>query len=542
MSAVVRISGTRKGTPVRGSGFVVGLDRDKATVVTASHVIEGAQQLEVTFAVDPTESFPAGVVLGMDAANPHGLAVFQVRGSLPPGVTALSFEVENQPRIGESLFLLGFLEMAPAPRATQRVLSSRSGTLLLVDQRIGESFSGGPVLQRGRVVGVVTETDEQTTYAVTAVVVRVALEGWGVKFGGQSSPPMTSTATQTKPVAPAPEKCVPGKERIEASIVFVRICPGTFTMGSAEKDPKAFSNEKPAHQVTLSEFWIGKTEITNEQYRGFRSDHQGEARVPATGVSWNDAKAACEHFGSRLPTEAEWEYAARAGSQTAWSFGDDEKRLSEYAWYDEREGIPHTVGTKKPNAWGLHDVHGNAWEWVADWHGTYSAATKFDPAGPTTGMYRVLRGGSIINVLTALRSAARIEANPAKRNSLVGFRCARGPGRTAQTKLPWPEVTVYFSSGSARLSNIAKAKLDEVALWMLQDATLHAQVIGHEAASSSPGAAQRISEQRAEAVKNYLFTRHHIDLSRITTEGRGAADPSGYASADHVVTILALAQ
>ncbi|HYO15460.1 MAG TPA: SUMF1/EgtB/PvdO family nonheme iron enzyme [Thermoanaerobaculia bacterium] len=429
VSAVVRISGTRGDTPVRGSGFVVGLDRDKATIVTAAHVVEGVQQLEVTFAADLTESFPAAGVLGMDAGSPNGLAAFQVRGALPAGVTTLSFEVESRPDLGEALFLLGFPEMAPAPRTTQRVLSARSGTLLLIDQGIGEGFSGGPVLQGGKVVGVVTDTDGQTTYAINAVVARESLEGWGGKIGGQSSTP--STATQAKPAPQVVEKCVPGEELTEGGIVFVHICPGTFTMGSAENDLQAFEDEKPAHEVKLSEFWIGKTEITNEQYRRFRSNHQGEARLPATKVNWTDAKAACEFFGGRLPTEAEWEYAARAGSKTSWSFGDDEKRLGEYAWYVDNSGdTPHPVGTKKANAWGLHDMHGNVWEWVADWFGAYSAAAQSDPAGPTTGETYVLRGGSFFYGAGGLRSASRFKYQPEHRRWFirgVGFRCARSP-------------------------------------------------------------------------------------------------------------------
>jgi formylglycine-generating enzyme required for sulfatase activity len=458
VSAVVRIAGMRGGTPVRGSGFVVGLDRDRATIITAAHVIEGVQHPEVTFGVDPTESLPADVVLGMDAGNPNGLAVFQVRGALPAGVTTLSFELRSRPRLGEALFLLGFPQMELEPRATQRVLSARRGTLLLVDQQIGEGFSGGPVIQGGKVVGVVTDMDGQTTYAVNAVVAHEALEGWGVKLGGQSgSTRGPSTAIRTKPAAPALEglgvggqsstavprtaapptlspaalnACVPGEERTEAGIVFVRICGGTFTMGSADDNgPLVDKDEKPAHQVSVSEFWIARTVTTNEQYRRFRPDHKGAAKLPVTNVSWTEAKAACERFGGRLPTEAEWEYAARAGSHATWPFGDDEKRVGEYAWYNgNSEGRPHPVDTKKPNAWGLYDMYGSVWQWVADWYGPYTVA-QTDPTGPPTGKERVLRGSYFNDYWPNQRPAFRGRREPSYRYWYIGFRCAQGPSR-----------------------------------------------------------------------------------------------------------------
>jgi hypothetical protein len=416
----------RGGTPVRGSGFVVGLGLDRATIVTASHVIEGMQQLEVIFAVASTERFTADAILGIETDNPNGLAALQVRGALPAGIIALSFEVASRPHLGEELFLLGFPQMELTPRAIRRVLSARSGTLLLIDQEIGEGFSGGPVLQGGKVVGVVTDTDGQTTYAVNSVVAREALEGWGVKLAAQSFTPMTSTDSQIKPAPPALKMCVPGEERSFASIVFVRICSGTFTMGSAENDSRADGDEKPAHQVTLSEFWIGKTEITNEQYRRFRPRHTGDAKLPAIGVSWDDAKAACKHFGGYLPTEAQWEHAARAGSQTPWSFGADEKMLGEYAWYLENSGFaPHPVGTKKPNAWGLHDMHGNAQEWVTDRYGlSYPSGPQTDPTGPKIGEERVLRGGSFAISPGNLRSAKRTKSEPGFQGWVIGFRCA----------------------------------------------------------------------------------------------------------------------
>jgi Sulfatase-modifying factor enzyme 1 len=405
LSALVRISGTRGDTPVRGSGFVIALDCDKATIVTASHVIERVQQIEVTFAADLARSFPAGAVLGIDAGNPRGLAAFQVRGA-PAGVTSLRFDVESWPRLGEALFLLGFPQMELAPRTTQRALSGRREPLLLIDQGIGEGFSGGPVLLGGKVIAVVTETDEQTTYAVDAPAAHKALEGWGVKL-----------------------ECIPGEERTEDVIVFVRICPGTFTMGSAESTE---DDEKPAHQVTLSEFWIGKTETTNKQYRSFHPTQQGDDDLPVANASWFDAQEACKHFGGRLPTEAEWEYAARAGAQTAWSFGDDETLLREHAWYSAgSDETLHPVGTKKPNAWGLYDMYGNVWEWVADWFSPYPADPQSNPNGPATGEARVLRGGAFNHPSTSLRSAFRGKGSTGTEvhGGVIGFRCARSPRR-----------------------------------------------------------------------------------------------------------------
>ncbi len=417
LSAVVRISGTREGATVRGSGFVVALEPGKATIVTAAHVIAGVPQIEVTFAADRSTSYPAGAVLGMDAA----LAGFLVRGELPAGLTALSFETDLRPSQGDDLFLVGFPQMDLAPRTPRRMLAGRRGTMLLIDQEIGEGFSGGPVLQRGKVVGVVTDTDAQTTYAVNAVVAREALDGWGIRLG---SPPAAGTAPPPSAV------CVSGEKREIDGIPYVLICPGTFTMGSAENDPRAEAHEKPEHRVTLTrEYWLGQTEVTNAQYRRFDQRHQIENDLPLTNVSWEQADAACRLLGGRLPTEAEWEYAARAGSQTAWSFGDDETKLAEFAWFQERVGgPPHPVAGKKPNLWGLHDMHGNAPEWVEDRYGPYTADAQTDPTGPNTGEIRVLRGGAYSHPAGSLRSAYRYPIEPAQfRLSHFGFRCVIDP-------------------------------------------------------------------------------------------------------------------
>ncbi len=184
--------------------------------------------------------------------------------------------------------------------------------------------------------------------------------------------------------------------------------------------------------MTLSELWLGKHEVTNAQYRRWHPDHdqdnEGEAELPVTRVTWHDAKAFCDHFGFELPTEAQWEYAARAGSGAAYSFGDDASVLGRYGWYGENSGDQaHPVGTREANAWGVHDMHGNVWEWVADVYGPYSAEPQTDPTGPpeTPGASRVLRGGAFADEPGLLRSACRIWAAPVASFPAFGFRCVR---------------------------------------------------------------------------------------------------------------------
>lgn len=128
----------------------------------------------------------------------------------------------------------------------------------------------------------------------------------------------------------------------------------------------------------------------------------------------------------RLPTEAEWEYAARAGSTTAYSFGDSAGQLERYAWYDDNAGgKTHPMGQLQPNAWGLYDIHGNVWEWVEDWKGSYPSGTVTDPAGPSSGSGRVNRGGSWRGTARICRSAYRISVLPSSRDDNLGFRLLR---------------------------------------------------------------------------------------------------------------------
>ena len=160
---------------------------------------------------------------------------------------------------------------------------------------------------------------------------------------------------------------------------FMLIPAGTFMMGSE----KGYADEKPQHRVTISRpFYLGKYEVTQAQWEAVMGNNPSRfdgRNNPVEQVSWEDVRVFIArlnahegHTRYRLPTEAEWEYAARAGSTSAYSFGDDAARLGQYAWYGDNSGkTTHPVGQKLPNAWGLHDMHGNVWEWVQGWYGDY---------------------------------------------------------------------------------------------------------------------------------------------------------------------------
>jgi formylglycine-generating enzyme required for sulfatase activity len=216
---------------------------------------------------------------------------------------------------------------------------------------------------------------------------------------------------------------------------FVLIQPGEFDMGSPANETGRYDDEGPVHLVTISEsFYLGKYEVTQKQWHEVMGDNPSYFKgddLPVESVSWDDVhkfiKKLNEKEGTnkyRLPTEAEWEYAARAGTTTRYSFGDDDSKLGEYAWYSENSGDKiHPVGEKVANPWGLYDVHGNVWEWVQDiWHDTYNGAPADGSAwedGFST--YRVSRGGSWFDSAMDCRSAFRGSYGPGNRTHRLGL-------------------------------------------------------------------------------------------------------------------------
>ncbi|NWF84547.1 MAG: SUMF1/EgtB/PvdO family nonheme iron enzyme [Bryobacteraceae bacterium] len=208
-------------------------------------------------------------------------------------------------------------------------------------------------------------------------------------------------------------------------LTYVWIPPGSFTMGFSAGDSGCDSDEKPAHRVTLSKgYWMGQTEVTQAAWTkvlgGNPSRFKG-ADLPVESVDWNQAQKYCKETGGRLPTEAEWEYAARAGSRGA-SYGE----LNDIAWYDSNsDSKTHAVKGKQPNGWGLYDMLGNVWEWVQDWHGSYSNSETTDPTGPSSGSMKGRRGGSWVIDSGYLRVSGRSNDPPGNRFDGIGFRCVR---------------------------------------------------------------------------------------------------------------------
>jgi formylglycine-generating enzyme required for sulfatase activity len=266
------------------------------------------------------------------------------------------------------------------------------------------------------------------------------------------------------------DKDLPGSandDKVGIEMVFVK--GGTFTMGcTAEQGSDCESNEKPAHGVTVSDFYIGKYEVTQEQWVRVMGSSNNPSKfkggkLPVEMVSWNDVQKFILRLNTltgkkyRLPTEAEWEYAARGGQSgkgykysgsnnagnVAWYYvnsGDKVLRDGLFEEFVNKDNIggynnvltsnknrTHPVGTKLPNELGIYDMSGNVYEWVSDWYGEYNSPAQTNPKGPSTGSYRVLRGGSWFSDAWICRVSFRIYFNPGISGSILGFRLVLSP-------------------------------------------------------------------------------------------------------------------
>ena len=248
---------------------------------------------------------------------------------------------------------------------------------------------------------------------------------------------------------------------VKLELVYIK--PGTFTMGSPKDNQvigvikKLFDlvdrfDDETQHQVTLTQgYWLGKYEITQTQYEAVMNTNPSGfkgANLPVEKVSWDDAMTFCKKlteiekaaghlpagYEYTLPTEAQWEYACRAGTTTALNSGKNLSNtkqcpeMDQVGWYGYNSNdTTHPVGQKQPNAWGLYDMHGNVWEWCLDWYEDYPTTSVTDPVGPSTGSYRVMRGGSWYDCANGCRSANRGSNNPSGGSFIYGFRVALAP-------------------------------------------------------------------------------------------------------------------
>ena len=209
---------------------------------------------------------------------------------------------------------------------------------------------------------------------------------------------------------------------------------GTFRMGATSEQGSEISDEKPVHSVTLSGYYIGKTEVTQalwEAVMGINPSRFKGDYLPVENVSWDDCQEFIRKLNSmtgqnfRLPTEAEWEFACRGGNNSRGYKYSGSNYIDNVAWYDGNSGDKtHPVATKSPNELGIYDMSGNVWEWCADWYGDYSSGRQTNPKGPYGGSGRVNRGGSWYNFARNCRSSIRIDDYPTYRDDLLGLRLA----------------------------------------------------------------------------------------------------------------------
>ena len=235
-----------------------------------------------------------------------------------------------------------------------------------------------------------------------------------------------------KPSAAQTRKAI--LNRLVANMVYVE--GGTFTMGATpEQGSDAFGNEKPAHQVTLKGFYICKYEVTQAEWKAVMGENPSKFKgdnLPVVSVSWFD----CQEFirklneltgkNFRLPTEAEWEYAARGGRRSYGAKYAGDNDIDNVAWYDRNSNnTTHPVGTKRANELGLYDMTGNVWEWCQDWYGSYSSSAQTNPIGPSTGSCRVNRGGGWGGTARGCRVSYRNNGPPSLTYNVVGLRLAQ---------------------------------------------------------------------------------------------------------------------
>ena len=265
------------------------------------------------------------------------------------------------------------------------------------------------------------------------------------QMGMSSNPADVSTTVSTVSVSPVQVPAVPSNTISDDAITIpvkdgiciemVKVEGGTFMMGATSEMKNPNSNEKPVHQVTLTnDYYMGKYEVTQALWQAVMGSNPSEYKgdnLPVETVSWNDCQKFISKLNSltgrmfRLPTEAEWEYAARGGKESRGYQYSGSSNISDVAWYDGNSGSKtHPVGTKQANELGIYDMSGNVWEWCSDWYSSYSSSSQTNPTGSDSGSARVSRGGGWFNDASYCRLSVRFYYTPDFRLDILGLRLA----------------------------------------------------------------------------------------------------------------------
>lgn len=447
-SGIVKLVATVDGRQKTGTGFVVRHAPGSTLIVTAAHVVEGDKFPQVEFYTLRNILIKAEV-LEMEGGDPRGIALLRIRDEVqvPQGVTVLPFASLDEVQDGEDLITIGFPREGGLWAVLKANLASRHGRDLRLSGTFDEGSSGAPILKDGKIAGLMTSMD-RFGHAIPAEIVAMTLRGWGVAAGeNQQSSSISNTQVSQAHMnkSAAPEARQSSETRLSFEPEMVRIPPGKFLMGSVD----SFADEKPQHEVTIAYgFEISKYEVTFDEYDTFAKSTNrklphdsgwGRGKRPIINVTFDDVLAYVQWLSNRtgkqyrLPSEAEWEYAARAGTQTAYWWGNDlgtnnANCINCGSQWDFRQTAP--VGSFKPNAFGIYDTAGNVWEWTLDCeHGNYQNAPKdgsawMDMNGGDCNR-RVVRGGSWIINPQYLRSAFRGGDISGAANFGLGFRIAR---------------------------------------------------------------------------------------------------------------------
>ena len=429
-----------------GAGIIFAHKNNRVYMATARHTLwsgpNASRSQRVQFKWLPGQSWPATKAEGHEDAV-LDLAVLIVGKANELSIPALPFQNVGDAaalRRGDPVRRMGYpFERGWFSRPSPDTVAETNDEFIGFDGQLHEGYSGGGLFDGNwRLVGMLKQDSPPNGEATSWDRIERRLRGWGyvVDLGRKADP--------TPPINVPPPKtgeASAGEVRLnkDDGLPYAWIPPGEFTLGCSPGDKECRDDEKPMAGVRITKgFWMGQTEVTVEAYRRFAKAMPQETtlnpgwkdgRQPIVNVSWDEAKRYCEEGAKgRLPTEAEWEYAARAGS-TASRY---DTSLDKIAWYrDNSGGKIHAVGDKGKNLWSLHDMLGNVWEWVADWYQSdyyqklRTAQLKIDPKGPPDGTPRVVRGGVCFGVPSDVRVSCRNGYHPEFRNYSLGIRCAR---------------------------------------------------------------------------------------------------------------------